>query len=179
MRKQANLWSFYFILVCLGLASYKLYSNLNNTWLVAPPNYILLLLSVTTLILSITGLQDRQKMRDKLRGWLTILLSSLTCIGIMLVLSFTSMFSIGTEEYIKTVNSPNNSHTIDFYHFDAGAAGSFGIRGERKGPLWFKKRMYYEENVEQVEVEWLGNDRIVINDHHLNLSEHDTYGYRK
>ncbi len=179
MRKQYNLWSFCLILVCLGLANYSLYSNINNTWLLAPPNYVLLIISLTALILSAISLKDRKYLWEKTRSWLMIILSSLTLIGLFLVLSFTLLFSsMGANEHIKTVTSPDNNYTIDFYRFDAGAAGSFGVRGELNGPLWFKKRIYLEHKVEQVEVEWKNSDKVTINDQTLKLDEKDTYGYQ-
>ena len=52
--------------------------------------------------------------------------------------SFTLIFSFaGANEKIETISSTVNNYTFDFYRFDAGAAGSFGVRGELNGPLWF------------------------------------------
>ena len=178
MGKRYNLWSFYLILICLGLAAYSLYSNINNTWLVAPPNYILLLMSLLAFILGIFGFEDKRNWRTKARSWFTVILSSLTSIGLFLVVSFTLIFSFGANEHIKTVSSPDNKYIIDFYQWDAGAAGTFGIRGELNGPLWFKKRIYYEKRTENVEVEWKSNSEVSINNHILNLDVGDKYGYR-
>ncbi|WP_138417313.1 DUF5412 family protein [Aquibacillus sediminis] len=179
MGKKYNLWSFYLILVCLGLAAYSLYSNINNTWLIAPPNYILLIISLIAFTLGIIGFKDKRNWWAKTRSWLTVILSSLTSIGLFLVLSFTLFFSsMGANEHIKTASSPDDNYTIDFYRYDAGAAGSFGVRGELNGPLWFKKRIYYQDRVEQVEVEWESNDSVSINNHILKLDEGDTYGYQ-
>ncbi|WP_256464174.1 DUF5412 family protein [Halobacillus amylolyticus] len=50
-------------------------------------------------------------------------------------------------------------------------------KGELNGPLWFKKRIYYQERTENVDVEWESNDTVSINNHILNLDEGDTYGY--
>ncbi|MFC7063807.1 DUF5412 family protein [Halobacillus seohaensis] len=179
MGKKYNLWSFYLKLVCLGLAAYSLYSNMNNTWLIAPPNYILLIISLLAFILGIVGFKDKRNWWAKIRSWLTVILSSLTSIGLFLVLSFTTFFSsMGFTEHLKTVNSPDNHYTIDFYRYDAGAAGSFGVRGELNGPLWFKQRIYNQDRVEKVEVEWESNDKVSINNHILKLDEGDTYGYQ-
>ena len=79
--KKFNLWSFYLILVCIGLALYALYSNINHNWLVVPPNYILLIISLLALTFGIFGLKDRRNRITKIRSWLTIILSSLTFIG--------------------------------------------------------------------------------------------------
>lgn len=84
---------------------------------------------------------------------------------------------MGANKHIKTVSSPEDNYTIDFYRFDAGAAGSFGVRGTLNGPLWSKKRIYYQQSVEQVEVEWENNSTISINNHLLNLKKGDTFGF--
>lgn len=178
MERVYNLWSFILTLVSLGLAVYSLYSILNNTWLIAPPNYVLLIISLLAFILGIIGFKDKRNWWVKTRSWLTVILSSLTSIGLLLVLLFISVFSMGTNEHIKTVSSPDENYTIEFYRFDAGASGSFGLRGELDGPLWFKKRIYLQHNVEQVEVEWEDDNKVSINENILKLDEGDTYGYQ-
>ena len=178
LEKRYNFWSLYLILICLGVAFYSLYSNINNTWLISPPNYILFIISVLAFILGIKGLKDKRNWRTKTRSWLTITLSSLLSIALFLALSFTLFFSsFGANEHIKTVSSPDNSYTIDFYRWDAGAAGTFGVRGELNGPLWFKKRIYYEKRTENVNVEWKSNNKVSINNHILKLNEGETFGY--
>lgn len=154
LEKRYNLWALYLIIICLGVACYSLYSNINNTWLISPPNYILFIISVLAFILGIKGLEDKRNWRTKTRSWLTITLSSLLSIALFLALSFTLFFSsFGANELIKTVSSPDNRYNIDFYLWDAGAAGTFGVKGELNGPLWFKKRIYYEKRIENVNVE--------------------------
>ena len=175
MGKRYNLWSFYLILVCLGLAAYSLYSNINNTWLVAPPIYILLLMSLLAFILGSFGFTDNRNWQTKARSWFTVILSSLTSIGLFLVLSFKLIFSFGTNEHIKTVSSPDNKYIIDFYQWDAGEAGTFGIKGELNGPLWFKKRIYYEDPMYELDVEWVNNHIVKINNHTLNLKKGETF----
>ena len=178
LEKRYNFWSFYLIIICLGVALYSLYSSINNTWSISPPNYILFVISVLAFILGVKGLKYKRNWRTKTRSWLTITLSSLLSTVLFLVLSFTLFFSsFGANEYIKTVSSPDNSYTIDFYRWDAGAAGTFGVRGELNGPLWFKKRIYYEKRTENVNVEWENNNEVSINNHILKLNEGDTFGY--
>lgn len=178
MGKRYNLWSFYLILICLGIVAYSLYSNINNTWLIAPPNYILLMISLLALLLGVKGFKDKRNWLTKTKSWLTVILSFLLSIALFLAILL-SLFasSLGAIEHIGTVDSPDGNYTIDFYRFDAGAAGSFGVRGELNGPLWFKKRIYYQTRVEQVEVEWENNSAVSINNRILNLKEGDTYGY--
>ena len=177
-EKRYNVWAFYLILICIGVSFYSLYSNITNTWLISPPTYILFIISLLAFILGIKGLKDKRNWRTKTRSWLTIILSSLLSIVLFLALSFTLFFSaFGANEHIKTVSSPDNSYTIDFYLWDAGAAGTFGVRGELNGPLWFKKRIYYEKRIENVNVEWKSNHEVSINNRILKLNEGETFGY--
>nr|WP_318281167.1 DUF5412 family protein [Paenibacillus bovis] len=166
------------MLIFLSLALYFLYSNINNTWLLSPPNYVLLLGSVIAFILAMKGFKYKKNLLAKTRSWTTLILSSLLVISLTLTILFTlAASSLGANEHIKTVHSPDGTYQIDFYQWDAGAAGTFGIRGELNGPLWFKKRIYLERRIETVEVEWESNERVLINNHTLNLNDGETYGY--
>ena len=178
LERRYNSWSLYLMLFCLGAVLYSLYSHINNTWLLSPPNYILFVLSVLALIFGMKGLKDKRNWLTKTRSWLTISLSSLLSIVLFLALSFTFLFSsFGANEHIKKVSSPDNNYTIDFYRWDAGAAGTFGVRGELNGPLWFKKRIFNEQRMENVDVEWKSKHKVSINNHILTLDEGDTFGY--
>jgi hypothetical protein len=55
VAKKYTLLSFYLMLTCLSLATYSLYSNINNTWMVAPPNIILFIISLCVFVLGILG----------------------------------------------------------------------------------------------------------------------------
>lgn len=175
MKTKYNLWSFYLILLCIGITSYSLYSNIQNTWLLAPPNYIILISSITAFIFGIIGYNKTNGL-TMTRSWLTLILSLLLSIVLLVVILFTSIFS-GYREPIQTTHSPNKSYTINFYRWDAGATGTFGVRGELKGPLWFKKRIFTEARVENVDIEWITSNTMSINNHILNLDKGDTYGY--
>ena len=172
--RRLNKWSFYLLLFCIGLSSYSLYSNLNNGWLLSPPTYIILVLSALCFFLGIIGFGDSRNWRTKLRSWLTVILALL--LSIILILAV-FLSTLGFREYMKTTKSPDNNYTIDFYRFDEGAMGTFGVIGELKGPLWFKKRIYYEKRIENIDVEWETNSKLSINNHILNLDEGSTYGY--
>lgn len=163
------------MLVCLGLSIYSLYSIFTNTWLIAPPNYILLLISLLAFVLGIFGFKDKRNWRTKLRSWLTVILSPLISFGLILLLLISFLYP---NHYIKTTNSPDKHYSITFYRWDMGAAGTFGILGELNGPLWFKKRIYDEARTENVKVKWESNSKVAINNHILNLVEGDTYGYK-
>ncbi|GAA0372014.1 DUF5412 family protein [Bacillus horti] len=168
--KKYNLIAFFLMIFCYLIVAYSIYSLANNTWLIAPPNYVILLLSILTFIIGVMGFKDVSSWHAKVRSWLTTIFSSLLVVLLFITLAFTSMFS-GAKELITTVNSPDGYYTIDFFYTDAGAMGTFGILGELNGPLWFKKRIYTERRVDQVEVEWENNHTILINDNTLDLSE--------
>ena len=179
MKKRYNIWAFYIIFFCFGLSMYSLYSNIKGTWwLIAPPNYVLFIISSLAFALGIIGFKDKRNWRVKTRSWVTVILSALLSIALFLSILLTLFASsFGVNELIETVHSPDGSYTIDFYRYDAGAAGTFGVRGEINGPLWLKKRIYHQQKVEQVEVEWLNNHTVLINNRKLNLKEGETYGY--
>lgn len=173
MDKRYNLWAFYLTLLCLGLVAVSFYSILYNKWLITPPNYIFLMISVLTFTLGVIGFKYNRNMIAKIRGWFTVVLSFLISIALFLVICL----SLWVDDYMETVHSPDGHYTIDFYRYDLGAAGSFGVRGELNGPLWFKKHIYIQNNSEQVNVKWVNDSTISINNYILNLKEGETYGY--
>lgn len=65
MEKSYNILSFYLIILCISLSAYSLYSNMTNAWLIAPPVYILLVISLIALILGILGFKDKRKLANK------------------------------------------------------------------------------------------------------------------
>jgi hypothetical protein len=170
MEVKYKSWAFYLALFCSGLSFYSFYSYLESSWLFAPPNYILLAMSITAFMLGIKGLKDNSRWLIKLRSWITVALSFLLSVILSFTLLFSLLFSLmDADEYIKTVQSPNGDHTIDFYRFDQGATGTFGVRGELNGPLWFKKRIYNQKGIEEVNIKWLSNNIVSINNHILHL----------
>lgn len=90
----------------------------------------------------------------------------------MVFLQFLSY--IGGKELLQTVESPNQEYTVHFYSWDAGAAGTFGIVGEIDG-VWFDKRFYRERHAEVLEVEWINDRTISINNHQLDLEMEEIY----
>ena len=178
MAQRYNIWAFYLILVCSGLAFSSIYSNLNHGWHIAPPNYVLLLISLLAFIMGIFGFKDKRNWRARTRSWLTLILSlflgSALLLAVMLSLAASSL---GANVHIETVKSPDDHYTIEFYRYNAGAAGSFGVRGELNGPLWFKKRIFHQDTIDQIQVEWKDSSTVSINNHILDLKKGETYGY--
>ncbi len=161
--------------ICLSL--YSLYSRLNHTWLVAPPNYILLSFAIVAFFLGLKALRDQESIFFKLMSWFSIIFSCLLSTILLAALLFTLFFQTsGGRDLIQIIHSPDGAYTIELYRWDAGAAGSFGIMGEKNGPLWFKKRIYYQRHKDQVEAVWENNHTVTINHHRLNLQKGETYG---
>ncbi|MBW7457158.1 DUF5412 family protein [Paenibacillus sepulcri] len=172
-QSKYNLVSFCLSLFCSLTTAYSVYSNVRDSWLIAPPNYMILLLSILALILAIKGFKDKSSWFARMRSWLNVLLSVALSFVLLIALSFTTIFS-GAKVLLKTAHSPDNHYTIDFYYTDAGAMGTFGILGELNGPLWFKKKIYSERRVDQADIEWANNHIILINNHELDLKEGGT-----
>ncbi|MDQ0300399.1 hypothetical protein J2S78_002846 [Salibacterium salarium] len=124
-------------------------------------------MAVLITILGAIGFKEKNK-PARFRSWFTVILSSSLTILLFILLSFSTFFSV-EKEFIKEIHSPDKNYKIDFYQTDAGAAGSFGIIGELNGPLWFKKRIYFQDDTKTVEIEWENNHIIIINDDRLNL----------
>lgn len=143
---------------------------MNNKWLVIPPNYVILLFSIVALTLAILGFKDKFNKSVKLRSWISTVLSTILILIMIVVVSFTTMFS-GSKELLTTTQSPDKQYTINFYKTDAGAMGSYGVIGELEGPLWFKKLIYSQHKVDQIDLKWDNNHTVLINDHKVNLMQ--------
>lgn len=171
MNRKYNLWSFIGCLVLVGFSFQALYAAYNRTWQVAPDALTLWILSIAVFIIAIIGFKDKSSKRAKWRSWLTVL--------IIVPLSTTFLLGIGVNtiarEHIETTHSPDNQTTIDFYTLNGGAATSISVVGIINGPLWIKKRVYFEDHMHEVDVEWLNNDTIKINNHTLDLHNGETY----
>ncbi len=130
-----------------------------------------MLFIILSLIIGIIGFKFRAKLFSKIRSWVTVLsIIILFLIWFLLVIST----SIGGKEHIETTHSPDDDYTIDFYSWDAGAAGTFGVRGELDG-LLFKKIIYNERRKEKVDCRWIDSNTIIVNNHTINFKKGETY----
>ncbi|MEK4385879.1 DUF5412 family protein [Solibacillus sp. FSL W7-1464] len=57
------------------------------------------------------------------------------------------------KKHNETTQSPDNKTTIYFYTLNGGAVTSISVTGIVNGPLWSKKRIYYEEPIHGGDVE--------------------------
>lgn len=143
---------------------------------------IILLLFITSaaaFCLTIKGYRHLHGWLRKTGGWLLGICSFLLA-GFLLLLIFLKLvvLTLGGAEHISASESPDGRYTVDFMYFDAGATGTFGVRGELDGPLWFRKHVYFEQRVTEANVQWENNGTIVINGHHIDLQKGGTFGYK-
>lgn len=171
MDRKYNLWSFIVCLILLGLSFQVLYASYYRTWQLAPDALTLWLLSVIVFIIAIMGFKDRSSKQARWRSWLTLLIIVPLSIAFLLGVAVNTV----AREHIETTQSPDNKTTIDFYTLNGGAATSISVTGIVNGPLWIKKRIYYEVPMHEVDVEWLNNHTIKINNHTLDLDKGETY----
>ena len=115
--------------------------------------------------------KDKSSKRARWRSWLTILIIVPLSIAFLLGVAVNTI----ARERIETTQSPDNKTTIEFYTLNGGAATSISVTGIVNGPLWIKKRIYYEVPMHEVDVEWLNNHTIKINNHTLDLDKGETY----
>ncbi|MFC5604421.1 DUF5412 family protein [Sporosarcina koreensis] len=171
MERKYNLWSFILCLLLVALSLQALYAAYNRTWQLAPPALTLWLLAVIALVTGIIGFKDKSSRRARWRSWLTVLIT--------IPLSAIFLLGVGVNtfarEHIETTQSPDSKITIDFYTLNGGAATSMSVEGIVNGPLWFKKRIYYEDPMHKVDVEWINNHIVTINNHTLNLNKGETF----
>ncbi|UOQ44884.1 DUF5412 domain-containing protein [Halobacillus salinarum] len=170
MVKNYNLWSFYFCFFLLALSLYSLFATVNQIWLLSPPIFVIWLLAVTTFIFGIIGFKDIRK-RARLRSWLTVFISFLLSAFLLLGIAVNTF----AKDEIVTTHSPNSKYTINFYTMNGGAATSISTMGVLDGPLWFRKYIYKDNNMQKADIEWGSNYIVNINNHTLNLNKGETY----
>lgn len=132
-----------------------------------------LVLAIIVFIFVGAGFKYKSTKYARLRSWLAVMISALLTIVLFLSFCLSLLFS-NVKDYLLTTTSPDQTYQIDFYYNDAGAKGTFGITGELKGPFWFKKLIYHERRVHDVEVEWENDHTILVNGHKLDVRRGDT-----
>lgn len=167
--KRFNFWSFIGCIILLALSIQAIYATSQQTWQWAPNAFTLWVLSVIVCIGCIIGFGDKSRALAKWRSWVTMLL--------IIPLSLAFLFGVATnifaKEHIDTTQSPNGETTIDFYTLNGGAATSISVVGYLNGPLWLKKQVFYEEPMHEVNVEWLDNETVIINQQTLHFEKGD------
>ena len=163
---------------CMAFILFHYYLMMNTLWTFSNTTLIVVVLLFIAIIYILV---KEFTHLTRLKKFTTFIINSISIIFTAFILLYLSLniliTTFGGAEHILKSYSPNMHYKLDFYAFDAGAMGTFGIRAELDGPLGFKKQFYYERHGEEANVEWLTNEIVVINGHELNLKNGDTFGY--
>ena len=173
LNRKYNLWSFILCFFVVLLALQALYASSNGTWQWAPPVLILWLFTVILFIMEIVGFQDKSSGWARWRSWLTVLIA----LPLSILFMIGAAINIFAREPLETTQSPDSKIIIDFYTLNGGAAASISVTGVINGPLWFKKKIYYEDPMHEVDVNWTNNHSVTINNHTLDLKKGETFLY--
>ena len=173
-------WSSSLFLICIVYLCIGIWLYIQTLWAISTTASFFLTVGITTAFyLSIKNSQHVHGLRKIWLWVMTVCSFLLTGLFALFLLLQLIVIMIGGSTHVLTTKSPDLHYEIDFYYFDAGAMGSFGIRGELVGPLGFKKHIYYERHATEVEVEWIDHETVVINGQSLNLKKGDYFGYTK
>ena len=147
-------------------------------WTVSTSSLVALTMAfISVLYLLIKGaksIHGFKKILASLIGVVSFLMTALLLCVLTLQLV---VILLGGITPLTTSVSPDQRYKINFYYFDAGAMGTFGVRGELDGPFGFKKHMYYERHATEAQIEWLNDYTISINGNELNLKNGEYFGY--
>ena len=165
--------------LCLTFIGVCFYVMSTTLWTFS---YTTLIVVALLFVLIIYTLLQEYKQLSRLKKAVTFVVNTTSIVFTSIIILFFAIkivvYSFGGTEHLLTSFSPNMGYTLDFYAFDAGAMGSFGVRGELDGPFGFKKQIYYEKHAEEANIQWLTDEIVVINGHELNLKNGETFGYK-
>lgn len=89
------------------------------------------------------------------------------------------MIKIPKGEYIESIESPNKEYKLNAYFINGGLLSGDSIRVELENINTSKtKNIYWGYPYSKVNMKWLNNDVVVINDKNLNIHK-DTYNWRR
>lgn len=113
----------------------------------------------------------------------TISLVALLIVGLVgygIYWAFFDMNRLPTGEYLTEESSPDGQYTVKAYLVNGGATTSYTVRGE----LVFNekkqktKTIYWNDQEEEAQIEWLDEDTVVINGHTLDVPK-DRFDFRR
>lgn len=97
---------------------------------------------------------------------------------VLLLTSCENLTNLPQGEFVNSYESPNSDFTINIYLCDGGATTDFAIRGELvDNDNNNKKNIYWGYHEQEADVNWIGEDTVVINGRTLNIFE-DVYDFR-
>ncbi|PGZ97799.1 hypothetical protein COE51_13110 [Bacillus pseudomycoides] len=126
--------------------------------------------------------KQAQKEIKKTKRKVAVVLLSMLIIGAGFVYwKFFSLQGVPKGELIQEVKSPNGTYTLNAYISNGGATTSFAVRGElifNKRKIFKTKNIYWNYKEDQANIEWKGEDTVIINGHTLHVPD-ETYDFRK
>ncbi len=101
-------------------------------------------------------------------------------IGYGMYWAFYDMNRLPVGEYVTEKTSPDGTYTIKAYRTNAGATTSYSIRGELtfNNSTQKTKNIYWNNREDTAKINWLSNDKVVINGHTLEVPN-EKYDFRQ
>ena len=116
----------------------------------------------------------------KKTGFIIIIIVVVCGLSVFGIYHFANLFREDTSEYtfLQTSVSPDGTYKLNAYRTEPGATTDFSIKvflesGKKE------KRIYDAYHEKSVDIKWLDNHRVCINGKTLDLSEKETYDWRK
>lgn len=87
------------------------------------------------------------------------------------MIKFMGVFDKGDGELISEASSPNGEYSIKSYYIEGGNVSHSAVRSELiiKGHSEVIKDIYFDYNVNGVNMEWKSGDEVTINTHEISL----------
>lgn len=101
-------------------------------------------------------------------------------IGYGVYWAFFDMNRLPVGEYVTEKTSPDGTYTIKAYRTNAGETTSYSIRGELtfNNSTQKTKNIYWNNREDTAKINWLSNDKVVINGHTLEVPN-EKYDFRQ
>ena len=134
-KRASVLFSLYiaFIVFCGWLMTHTL-CTVSTSSLVA-----LIMAFIIVIYLLIKGAKSVRRLYKFLASLICAVSFLITALLLCIFLLQLVILLFGGATHLTTSISPDQRYRIHFYYFDAGAMGTFGVRGELDGPFDFKR----------------------------------------
>lgn len=100
-----------------------------------------------------------------------VLILIIMSLSYILYSNFFDMNRLPSGSLISEENSPEGTYTIKFYRVNGGATTSYGIRGELNFNTVKRnsKNIYWNYGEDEVIINWINDNKVLINGIELNL----------
>lgn len=142
-----------------------------NYWYFTPNLLVSIVLLVIAIVLLLIGFKKRKSKEQLIYGiFISMLYVTTACL-----LSISAFFSpLETQKYVESSTSLDSSHTLDVYFMEKEFGSFDKVAIYEKGPLWFKRLVYLEEDQSNASITWNSNDEVKINDTTISLKNNET-----